>query len=84
MGENCAEATEPCKWMLSSAGSQNEDLLQEHFIRAQPAQRGNVKRGRVCVRVIACFPPQPNRPNRISCICLYFFVCVYFSVHACI
>lgn len=51
MGENCTEATEPCKWMLSSPGSQNEDLLQEHFIRAQPAQRGNVKCLSACVCV---------------------------------
>lgn len=40
--------------LLLGQVTQNEKLLQEHFIRAHPAQKGNVKSKRLCVFVIMC------------------------------
>lgn len=41
--------------LLRGQVTQNEKLLKEHFIRAHPAQKGNVKNLRVCVCDSVCF-----------------------------
>lgn len=40
--------------LLRSQVTQNEELLQEHFIRAHPAQKGKTKHERVSMCVTLC------------------------------
>ncbi len=60
---------------------QNEKLLQEHFIRAHPAQKGNVKSERVSVCDNVCSGMFPLLNNKVTVVVKLGFLYMQQSEH---